>query len=81
MLGKLNFYSVAEAKTELSKLISQLSDSDAVITKNGIPVASVMKYDRYVKMVDFLEKVKDIYLLDIGSSGIGNPIENILEDN
>ena len=81
MLGKLNFYSVAEAKAELSKLISQLNDSDAVITKNGIPVASVMKYDRYVKMVDFLEKVKDIYLLDVGSSTIEDPIENMLEDN
>ncbi len=81
MLEKLNFYSVAEAKAELSKLISQLSNCDAVITKNGIPVASVMKYDRYVKMVDFLEKVKDIYLLDVGSSTIEDPIENMLEDN
>ncbi len=81
MLEKLNFYSVAEAKTELSKLISQLSGRDAVITKNGIPVASVIKYDKYVKMVDFLEKVKDIYLLDVGSSTIEDPIENMLEDN
>ena len=81
MLGKLSFYSVAEAKAELSKLISQLNDSDAVITKNGIPVASVMKYDRYVEMVDFLEKVKDIYLLDVGSSTIEDPIKNMFEDN
>lgn len=81
MLEKLNFYSVAEAKAELSKLISQLNDSDAVITKNGIPVASVMKYNRYVKMMDFLEKIKDIYLLDVGSSTIEDPIENMIEDN
>jgi len=62
-------------------LISRLNDSDAVITKNGIPVASVVKYDRYVKMVDFLEKVKDIYFLDVGSSVIKDPIENMFEDN
>ncbi len=81
MLGKLNFYSVAEAKTELSKLIADLESRDSVITKNGVPVAAVMKYDRYVKMMDFMEKVKDLYLLDVGFEGIKDPIEDILKEN
>ncbi|WP_036224738.1 type II toxin-antitoxin system Phd/YefM family antitoxin [Mesoaciditoga lauensis] len=81
MLGELRFYSVAEAKTELSKLISTLKKGDVVITKNGIPAAAVMDYERYVKMIDFLEKIKDIYLLDIGTSTIEDPINTIIKDD
>lgn len=81
MLGKLKFYSVAEAKAELSKLIADLDNCDSVITKNGAPVAAVMKYDRYVEMVDFMEKVKDLYLLDIGFEEIKDPIDDILKEN
>jgi antitoxin Phd len=81
MLGELRFYSVAEAKAELSKLISTLKKGDAVITKNGIPAAAVVDYERYVKMMDFLEKIKDLYLLDVGTSNIEDPIKNILKDD
>ncbi len=81
MLEELKFYSVAEAKAELSKLISTLKNGDAVITKNGIPVASVMDYKKYVKMMDFLEKVKDLYLLDVGSSKIEDPLSEMLRDD
>ncbi len=80
MLERLHFYSVAEAKAELSKVISALKDGDAVITKNGIPAAAVISYDKYVKMMDFLEKVKDLYLLDMGNATIEDPINNILKD-
>ncbi len=81
MLGKLKFYSVAETKMELSKLISDLGNGDSVITKNGVPVAAVMKYDKYVKMMDFMEKVKDLYLLDVDLEEIKDPIADILKEN
>ncbi len=80
MLGKLRFYSVAEAKAELSKVLSSLKENDVVVTKNGVPVGAVVDYDKYVKMIDFLEKIKDLYLLDIGRSEIRDPLENILND-
>ena len=81
MLGELRFYSVAEAKTKLSKLISTLEKGDAVITKNGIPVAAVVDYERYVKMMDFLERTKDLYLLDVGASNVEDPIRDILKND
>jgi prevent-host-death family protein len=81
MLGKLKFYSVAEAKAELSRVLSSLKENDVVVTKNGVPIAAVVEYEKYVKMVDFLEKIKDLYLLDIGRSEISDPLENILKDN
>ncbi len=81
MLGKLKFYSVAEAKAELSRVLSSLKENDVVVTKNGVPIAAVVEYEKYVKMVDFLEKIKDLYLLDIGRSEMSDPLENILNDN
>ncbi len=81
MLGRLKFYSVAEAKAELSRVLSSLKENDVVVTKNGVPIAAVVEYDKYVKMIDFLEKIKDLYLLDIGRSDIRDPLENILNDN
>jgi|UniRef100_A0A7V3RFI6 prevent-host-death family protein len=82
MLEKLKFYSVAEAKAELSKLLSEAKNQDVIITKNGIPEAAVLKYERYVKIMDFLEQVKDIYMLDVGSApALKDPIDEMLEDN
>ncbi len=80
MLERLKFYSVAEAKAELSKLITELEEYDAIVTKNGIPAAAVLRYDRYVKIVDFLEQVRDLYALDVGSDNPGNSIEDMIEN-
>lgn len=81
MLNKLKFYSVAEAKAELSKLLSEAKNQDVVITKNGIPEASVLNYERYVKIMDFLEQVKDIYTLDVGKGIPEDPVEKMLEED
>lgn len=81
MLNKLKFYSVAESKAELSKLLLEAKIQDIVITKNGIPRATVMDYERYVKIMDFLEQVKDIYMLDVGESVPEDPIDKMLEDD
>ncbi len=81
MLNKLKFYSVAETKAELSKVVSELKDHDTVITKNGVPEAALLNYDRYVKIMDFLEQVADLYTLDVGSGKSEDPVDKMLEDN
>lgn len=80
MLERLKFYSVAEAKTELSRLIAELEEYDAIVTKNGIPAAAILKYDRYVKIIDFLEQVRDLYTMDVGSDNPGDSIEDMIEN-
>ncbi|BBJ27669.1 type II toxin-antitoxin system Phd/YefM family antitoxin [Athalassotoga saccharophila] len=81
MLNKLKFYNVADAKAGLSKLISEAKNQDVVITKNGVPEVSVINYERYVKIMDFLEQVKDIYTLDVGSGAPEDPVDKMLEDD
>ncbi|HEU23774.1 MAG: type II toxin-antitoxin system Phd/YefM family antitoxin [Mesoaciditoga sp.] len=81
MLNKLKFYNVADAKASLSKLISEAKNQDIVITKNGVPEVSVINYERYAKIMDFLEQVKDIYTLDVGTGVPEDPVDKMLEDD
>lgn len=81
MLNKLKFYNVADAKANLSKLILEAKKQDVVITKNGVPEVSVIDYQRYAKIMDFLEQVKDIYTLDVGEGIPEDPIDKMLEDD
>lgn len=65
-----HFYSVAEAKAKLSEVIDQVDGGDVVITRNGKPVAVMLSYSLYERLMDFIDKVWDLYLLDVGDPSI-----------
>ena len=61
------FYSLAEAKAKFSRVIEEAKNKDIIVTKNGIPAAVVVEYEKYLSMMKFLEEILDVYLLDIGN--------------
>lgn len=76
------FYSLAEAKAKFSQVVEDSQLKDVVVTKNGKPVAVVLSYDLYSKLMVFLDKVWDLYLLDVGEPSVFGElsIENFLND-
>jgi prevent-host-death family protein len=78
MKRRTEFYSVADAKAKFSKVIEDSISEDIVITKNGKPVSVVMNYNTYSKIFEFLDKVWDLYLLDIGDPSLFKQLK--LED-
>ena len=63
--SEIDFYSLADAKKNFSSVINESADREIVVTKNGKPVSVLMNYKRYMKLMDFLSKVKDLYLLEM----------------
>ena len=81
-LRDLRFYSVANAKKDFTRILKELKDGDVVITKNGKPFAVMVDFSKYVRIMDFLFKTYELYLMDLGENGfpeIGD-LENILID-
>jgi prevent-host-death family protein len=74
-LSDLEFYSLADAKKEFSEVIQKIKEQEIVITKNGKPVAMIVDYRKFVKVMDFLSEVYDLFLMDVGLSESGYPIE------
>jgi len=70
----LEFYTLADAKKEFSEVIQKAKEQEIVITKNGKP-AAIVDFRRYVKVMDFLSEVYDLFLMDIGLSAPGFPLE------
>ncbi|MBO8160574.1 MAG: type II toxin-antitoxin system Phd/YefM family antitoxin [Thermosipho sp. (in: Bacteria)] len=64
------FYSLAEAKAKFSKVIDKSSNNDVVITKNGHPVSVILSYEKYSKIINFMDKVWELYLLDVGDPSL-----------
>lgn len=60
------FYSLAEAKAKLSEVVKKTLHNDVLITKNGMPCAVLMSYERYKRMTKLLDDLYDLYLLEIG---------------
>ena len=69
-LRDLRFYSVANAKRDFTKILKELNDGDIIITKNGKPVAVMIDFSKYVKMMDFLSQTYELYLMDVGEKGL-----------
>ncbi len=63
---KQEFYSLAEAKAKFSQVVEDSLSKDIVVTKNGKPVAAVISYEKYTKILDFIDRVWELYLLDLG---------------
>ncbi|MCX7653142.1 MAG: type II toxin-antitoxin system Phd/YefM family antitoxin [Fervidobacterium sp.] len=70
MRQKVEFYSLADAKAKFSKVIEDSEGIDIVITKNGRPVSVIINYDKYNKILDFIDKVWELYLLDVGDPSL-----------
>ncbi|PLV56311.1 type II toxin-antitoxin system Phd/YefM family antitoxin [Thermotoga sp. SG1] len=66
-LSGVSFYSLAEAKAKFSQVVEETKGKDVVVTKNGIPAVAVIDYEKYRKLMEFLEEILDTYLLDIGN--------------
>ncbi len=77
-LHELNFYSVADAKAHLSRVIDETACGDSIITKNGIPTAVIMDYEKYVRVNKFLEQVFDLYLIDVGEKAFDKSILDLI---
>jgi prevent-host-death family protein len=58
--SEIDFYSLADAKKKFSTVINKSANREIIVTKNGKPVSVVMDYSRYMKLMDFLAKVKDL---------------------
>jgi prevent-host-death family protein len=74
-LSDLEFYTLADAKREFSEVIQKAKEQEIVITKNGKPAAMIVDFRRYVKIMDFLSEVYDLFLMDIGLCAPGFPME------
>ncbi|MBO8139840.1 MAG: type II toxin-antitoxin system Phd/YefM family antitoxin [Thermosipho sp. (in: Bacteria)] len=68
--SKFIFFSLAEAKAKFSKVIEESEKDDVVITKNGHPTSVIINYEKYLKILNFLDKVWDLYLLDVGDPSL-----------
>lgn len=77
-LHELSFYSLAEAKAHFSKVVDDCEKADIIITKNGLPKAVMMDYDKYVLLNRFLERVYDLYLMDAGDEAMDVQIKDLI---
>jgi len=68
--NELEFFNLADAKAKFSEVLKKARQKDIVVTKNGVPAAVVMDYERYRKIMNFLEQVYDLYLLEIGDPSV-----------
>jgi prevent-host-death family protein len=75
---ELSFYSLAEAKAHFSKVVDDCEKADIIITKNGLPKAVMMDYDKYVLLSRFLERVYDLYLMDAGDEAMDVQIKDLI---
>ena len=81
----MKFFSVAEARANLAKLISGASETSerAVITRNGEPAAVLLSIDDYESMNETLEILADPeltkYLLDYQANPDSEPSYSLAE--
>jgi len=82
-LKNLIFKSLADAKAHFSEVVDTAAGGkhDVVITKNGVPRAALISYEKYTKMLNFLSTAYELYLMDAGEKALGTELEDILEDS
>ncbi|OAA30108.1 hypothetical protein AT15_00920 [Kosmotoga arenicorallina S304] len=82
-LDNLIFKSLADAKAHFSEVVDTASNGqrDVVITKNGVPRAALISYEKYTKMLNFLSTAYELYLMDAGEKALGTQLEDIIEDS
>lgn len=65
-ISDLEFYSIADAKKNFAKVVKKAESIDVVITRNGKPSVVMVDYLKYVKLIDFISHVYELYLIDVG---------------
>ncbi len=79
-LKDLEFYSLAEAKAKFSKVMDETKKKNIVITKNGLPQAIIVEYDKFVSLMEFVDQIKDLYLVEAGDLSRVKEIEKFFLD-
>lgn len=77
-LHELKFCSIADAKAHFSQVVDESHSTDVIITKNGVPVAVVMGYEKYIAVNKFIDQTWDLYLMDAGEKALNLKFEDIL---
>lgn len=65
-ISDLEFYSLADAKKNFARVVKKSETNDIVITRNGKPSVVMVNYSKYVKLMDFISSVYELYLIDVG---------------
>lgn len=79
-IENLKFYSVAEAKAKFSKVTEESKDKFIVITKNGKPEFVLIGFDKFKKLMNFIDEIRDLYLMEIGEPSKYNKIKDIFKE-
>jgi len=74
------FYSLAEAKAKFSKVVDESKCHDVIITKNCVPVSVIINYDKFVRMMEFIEEIKDLSLFDLEDYDKYKDIQKFFKD-
>jgi len=79
-LKDFTFYSLAEAKAKLSQVVDEAENKDIIITKNGIPKVALLDYDKFVKLMSFVDEVRDISLFEVENVEEYQQIKDFFKD-
>lgn len=66
-LKDYSFYSLADAKARFSQVVDEIEEENKsiIITKNGVPKAVIINYEKFVKLMDFIDEIRDLSLFEI----------------
>ncbi|KLO20812.1 prevent-host-death protein [Marinitoga sp. 1197] len=79
-IENLKFYSIAEAKAKFSKAAEESKKNFVVITKNGKPEFVLIDFERFKKLMNFIDEIRDLYLMEIGEPGKYNEIKDLFKE-
>ncbi len=65
-IEKIKFSNLADAKAKFSKIVEEAKEKDIIVTKNGVPAVVIVDFEKYTKIMKFLDEARDLYLLDFG---------------
>ncbi|WP_129409810.1 type II toxin-antitoxin system Phd/YefM family antitoxin [Marinitoga lauensis] len=79
-IENLKFYSVAEAKSKFSQVTEESKRNFIVITKNGKPEFVLIGFDKFKKLMNFIDEIRDLYLMEIGDPSKYNDVKDIFKE-
>ncbi|GAB6189485.1 type II toxin-antitoxin system Phd/YefM family antitoxin [Marinitoga arctica] len=79
-IENLKFYSVAESKAKFSQVTEESKSKFIIITKNGKPEFVLIGYDKFKKLINFIDEIRDLYLMEIGDPSRYNEIKDIFKE-
>lgn len=79
-IENLKFYSVAEAKSKFSFVTEESKNKFVIITKNGKPEFVLLGFDKFKKLMSFIDEIRDLYLMEIGDPSKYNEVKDIFKE-